>query len=156
MDPTLVAAAASAASAVSAGLVAGLTETSKQAVADAYRKVKDVIVRRYPTVDVEVVEARPQATSRQAVLAEELAEAGAVEDPELTAAVRELWQVIAEHSPKAAEPVGVRLSEVAAGEIEISGIAAAGASGVVADRVRVGGKFSVTDVQVTSELPGPR
>jgi hypothetical protein len=156
VDPTIVAAATAAASAVSAGLVAGLTETAKQAVADAYRKVKGVLGRRYPSVDVEVVEARPQAVSRQVVLAEELAEAGAGEDTELAAAVQQLWRVIEEHSPKAAELVGVKLTRVEAGELEIRGIKAVGASGVVADTVKVAGKFSVTDVQVASELPGPR
>lgn len=156
MDPAIMAAATAAASAVSAGVVTGLTETAKLAVADAYQKVKGVLVGKYPSVDVAVVEARPHATSRQLVLAEELTEAGAAEDAELATLVQQLWQVIAEHSPKAADLVGVKLTRVRAGELEIHGIKAAGASGVVAENVQVDGKFSVTDVQVASELPHPR
>ncbi|MGK8508236.1 hypothetical protein ACRS5S_09285 [Nocardia asiatica] len=156
MDPTIMAAAAAAASAVSAGAVAGLTETAKQAVTDAYQKVKGVIGRKYPSVDLAVVEARPEAKSRHLVLAEELTEAGAGADPELAAMVQQLWQVIEEHTPTVSGLVGVRLTRVQAGELEISGIAAAGASGVIADTVQVDGKFSVTDVRVTSEFPHPR
>ncbi|MEU2035422.1 hypothetical protein [Nocardia amamiensis] len=156
MDPTIVAAAAAAASAVSAGVVAGVSETAKQAVADAYQQVKAVLARKFPSVDVDVVESRPQAESRQVVLAEELTAAGAGADPELTAAVQLLWRVIHEHTPQAADIAGVKLTRVEAGEVEICGIAAAGASGVVADEVKVDGKFSVTDVQVVSQPPHPR
>ncbi|WP_405180918.1 hypothetical protein OG225_06940 [Nocardia sp. NBC_01377] len=156
MDPTIMAAATAAASAVSAGLVAGVTATAQQAVTDAYQKVKGVLTRKYPSVDVEIVESRPQVESRQLVLAEELTAAGADTDTELTALVQQLWHVIEQHSPKAADLVGVKLTRVEAGELEIRGIKAAGASGVIADQVKVTGKFSVTDVQVASELPDPR
>ncbi|MGW4369147.1 hypothetical protein ACWEKT_26225 [Nocardia takedensis] len=152
----IMAAAVAAASAVSTGVVAGLTETAQQAVGEAYRKVKAVLGRRYPSVDVEVVESRPQAPARQAVLTAELVEAGAGEDPELGAAVAELWRVIEQHSPTAAQLVGVQLRRVRAGELEISAVKAAGASGVVAEDVTVAGKFSISDVQVSRELPDPR
>ncbi|MGW4371787.1 hypothetical protein ACWEKT_39840 [Nocardia takedensis] len=156
MDPTIMAAAAAAASAVSAGLAAGLTETAQSAVADAYQKVKAVISRNYPSVEVEVVETRPEVISRQAVLAEELAAAGADEDPQLAELVEELWRVIEENSPKVADLVGVQLRHVEADELEIRTIKAVGARGVIIENVKVRKKLSVTDVEVASELPGPR
>ncbi len=144
-----------AASAVSAGLAAGVSETAQLAVGDAYRKVKELLGRRYASVDVEVVEARPQILARQAVLAEELKAAGAGADTELAAAVQVLLNVIEQHSPKAAELVGVRLERVEAGRVEVRGIRAAGATGVIAKDVKTSGEFSVTDVQVVSERPDP-
>jgi hypothetical protein len=156
VGPEVMAAAMAAASAVSAGLAAGVSETAKLAVGDAYQRVKDVLGRRYSSVDVEVVEARPQAPARQVVLAEELEAAGAGADPELAEAVQVLLEAIEQHSPEAAELVGVQLERVEAGRIEVRGIRAAGASGVIAKEVKVAGDFSVTDVQVVSEPLDPR
>ncbi|WP_067460074.1 hypothetical protein [Nocardia alba] len=132
-----------------------MTETAKLAVGDAYKKVKELLERRYSSVDVEIVEARPQALKRQEVLAEELEAAGAGADTELAAAVQVLLGVIEQHSPQAAELVGVRLERVEAGQIEVRGIRAAGASGVIAKDVKTLGDFSVTDVQVVSARPDP-
>ncbi|MGI5219523.1 hypothetical protein [Nocardia sp. CA-290969] len=145
-----------AASAVSAGLAAGVSETAALAVGDAYRKVKDLLGRRYSSVDVGVVESRPQVSARQVVLAEELEAAGAGADQELAAAVQALLDVIERHSPESATLVGVRLERVEAGRVEVRGIRAAGASGVIAKDVKAGGEFSVTDVQVVSEPPHPQ
>ncbi|WP_083874743.1 hypothetical protein [Nocardia paucivorans] len=156
MDSEVIAAAVAAASAVSAGLAAGVSETAKLAVGDAYRKVKDVLGRRYSSVDVEIVESRPQVSTRQVVLAEELEAAGAGTDEELVAAVQALLEVIGRHSPQAAELVGVRLERVEADRVEVRGIRASGASGVIAKDVKAAGDFSVTDVQVVSEPPHPR
>ncbi|MFC8046697.1 hypothetical protein [Nocardia sp. NPDC057353] len=156
MGPEVMAAAMAAASAVSAGLAAGVSETAKLAVGDAYRQVKELLGRRYASVDVEVVEARPQVPARQVVLAGELEATGASADSELAAAVQVLLDVIAQHSPKAAEVVGVRLERVEAGRVEVRGIRAAGGSGVIARDVKAAGDFSVTDVQVSSEPPHPR
>ncbi|WP_156094865.1 hypothetical protein [Nocardia lijiangensis] len=156
MSPEIMAAAMAAASAVSAGLATGVSETAKLAVGDAYQKVKDVLARRYSAVDVEVVESRPQVPARQAVLAEELAAVGASADAELAAAVQVLLGAIEQHSPKAAELVGVQLKRVDAGRVEVRGIRASGASGVIAEDVKAAGEFSVTDVQVVSERPDPR
>ncbi|MCX0272505.1 hypothetical protein NLM24_17710 [Nocardia zapadnayensis] len=151
-----MAAAMAAASAASAGLAAGVGETAKLAVGDAYQRVKDMLRQRYSSVDVEVVEARPRAPARQVVLAEELEAAGAGADAELAEAVQVLLGVLEQHSPEAAELVGVRLERVEAGRVEVRGIRAVGAGGVFAKEVRVAGDFSVTDVQVVSEPPDPR
>ncbi|WP_280341609.1 hypothetical protein [Nocardia abscessus] len=130
-------------------------ETAKLAVSDAYQKVKQILGRQYPSVDVEVVSARPQVPARQAVLAGELEAVGASADAELVAAVQVLLGVIEQHSPKAAGLVGVQLKRMEADRIEVRAIKASGASGVIAEDVKAAGEFSVTDVQV-SELPDPR
>ncbi|WP_280297087.1 hypothetical protein [Nocardia abscessus] len=147
MDPvTLVAAA------VAAGAAAGLTDTAKQAVVDAYQAVKGLITRRYESVDVAVVEMRPEVPSRRLVLAEELTQAGAGGDEELLAAARYLLQVIQEQAPRAAETVGVKLTRVEAGEIEITDIASSG-SGFIATDTSVAGTLKVSGIQAGIQEP---
>ncbi|MEU2013861.1 hypothetical protein [Nocardia sp. NPDC019302] len=154
MDPvTLVAAA------VAAGAAAGLTDTAKQAVVDAYQGLKGLISGRYHSVDMAIVESRPEAASRRVVLAEELAEAGAGDDQELLTAAQHLLQVIQEQAPQAAETVGVRLTRVQAGEIEITDIASEG-SAFIAEDTSVAGTLRVSGIQAGAEPrphpPAPR
>ncbi|MEV0433297.1 hypothetical protein [Nocardia sp. NPDC050413] len=155
MDPAIMAAATAAASAVSAGLVAGITDTSKAAIADAYRGFKDLLTRKYGSVDVEIVEQRPAAPSRQVVLAEELGAAGADEDPELIEAVQRLWRVIAEQAPAVAETVGVRLDGVeAGGDIEISDITTSSGAAAHLTEVRAGRSIKITGIHA-GDRPDP-
>lgn len=156
MDPNIVAAAVAAASAVGAGAVAGLTETAKKAVDDAYQGFKGVLSRNHASVDVGVVEARPDAESRRAVLVAELVEAEAESDPEYLSAARELVRVLRENAPAAAEIVGVRLARFEAADLEIKNVTAVGGSGFIAEDVRIGGKATVADISVSQEPPHPR
>ncbi|KQU32813.1 hypothetical protein ASH04_12040 [Rhodococcus sp. Leaf233] len=89
------------------------------------------------------------------MLAGELDHAGAGVDVELVGAVQVLLTALTQHTPAVAQVVGVQLTRLEAGRVEVSGIRAAGASGVVAGDVTVAGELSVTDVDVVSELPGP-
>ncbi|MFI6959646.1 hypothetical protein ACIBJI_40045 [Nocardia sp. NPDC050408] len=150
MDPMALVAAAVAAGA--AGTSAGLSETAKKAVADAYQALKGLITRRYTSVEVAVVETRPQLRSRRTVLAEELLEAGAGEDRELVDAARYLLQVIEEYAPQSAEVVGVQLRRVRAGELEITDVVSTGTA-VVAEETEVVGTLKITGVR--SGFPEP-
>lgn len=151
----MASAVAAGATALSTGVVAGLSDGAKLAVTDAYQALKAVIARKYSTVDIEVVESRPQVPARQKVLATELAEAGAATDDELHAAAQQLWQAIDQHVPRVAEIVGVKLTRVKAGELEIGKITATGASGVIAEEVVVDGAFRIGDVTATQAPPHP-
>ncbi|MEV6060892.1 hypothetical protein AB0L62_12910 [Nocardia asteroides] len=156
MDPTIVASAVAAgATALSTGVVAGLSDAAKLAVTDAYQGLKAVITRKYSTVDIDVVEARPQVPARQNVLAAELAEAGAATDDELELAAQRLWLAIHQHVPQVADVVGVKLTRVKAGELEIGKVTATGASGVIAEEVVVDGAFRIGDVTATQAPPHP-
>lgn len=152
MDPSVVAAAVAAA--VSTGALTGLTDSAKQAVADAYTTLKGVLTRKYSTVDVTMVEARPESLARQDVLVAELVEAGVDSDGELQSAADHVLRLVHEHAPQAAELVGVKLTRVRAGELEITNIRAKGAFGIDAEHVQVTGKFVIKDVDV--EQPHPR
>ncbi|WP_280308184.1 hypothetical protein [Nocardia abscessus] len=65
------------AQALAAGAVAGLGETAKQAVADAYQHLKGLVTSRYGQVDVVALEQRPASEHRRQELAEDLQRAGA-------------------------------------------------------------------------------
>ncbi|WP_157171169.1 hypothetical protein [Nocardia araoensis] len=139
------------AAAVAAGAAAGLTDTAKQAVADAYRAVKGLIGGRYRTVDVAVVEQQPSAQTR-AVLAGQLQRAGAGDDAELLSAARELLVLVHQHAPEATEAVGVRLRAVRAGELEISDVTTTG-SGVIVESTTVQGTFKISGITAGSAEP---
>lgn len=154
MDPSIVVAAVAAA--VSAGAVSGLTDTAKRAVGDAYTGLRGVLTRKYASVDIAMVEARPESTARQEVLEAELVEAGADGDDELRGAAEYVLRVVHEHAPHAAELVGVNLTRVRAGELEITKIKVKSGSGVQAQDVQVTGKFVISDVEVEQLPPHPR
>lgn len=124
VDPSVVAAALAAA--VSAGATAGLTDTAKAAVADAYKALKGVLSRKYGSVDVAMVEAKPESLARQDVLEAELVDAGAEGDGELRGAAEQVLRVVHQYAPQAAELVGVKLTRVKASELEITRIKARG------------------------------
>ncbi|WKG13610.1 hypothetical protein QX204_34215 (plasmid) [Nocardia sp. PE-7] len=154
MDPSVVVAAV--AGAVSTGAVAGLTGSAQQAVTDAYAALKGMLNRKYASVDVAMVEAKPESVQRQDVLEAELVEAGAENDGELQAAAEHVLRVVHEYAPEVAELVGVKLTRVKAGDLEITKIRAKGASGVDAHDVQVKGRVVIRDVEVGQTPPHPR
>ncbi|MDE1674773.1 hypothetical protein [Nocardia gipuzkoensis] len=144
--------------ALAAGAAAGLTDTAKKAVGDAYQAMKSLVVRRYDSVEAEIVgiEKDPHQELRRQLLAAELMKVGAGDDQELLAAAKALLLVIHEHEPAAAESVGVRLTRVAAGhEIEIADVESAG-SGVIATDVSAGGALRIRGISAGGkESPHP-
>ncbi|MFI7531445.1 hypothetical protein [Nocardia salmonicida] len=133
-----------------------MTDSAKQAVADAYTALKGVLTRKYASVDVAMVEAKPDSLARQNVLEAELVEAGVEGDGELKTVAEHVLRVVHEHAPQAAELAGVKLTRVTANEIEITKIRATGVSGVIAQDVRVAGRFVISDVEVKQPPTHPR
>ncbi|WP_216892066.1 hypothetical protein [Nocardia alni] len=147
------------ANAVATGAAAGMTETAKSAVTDAYAALKARIVNHYSkaAIDLAAVESEPDEPLRRQLLAKQLDKAGAGADDELREAAQELLRQIAEYAPQAATTVGVQLTHVAAGgDIEIADIAVRGGSGVIATDVTADGSFRVSGVRAgTQEPPHP-
>jgi hypothetical protein len=131
---------------VAAGAAEGLKDTAAAAVKDAYAGLKRFLARKYPKVGVEAVEARPESEARRAVVAEDLADAGADKDKELLAAVGQLLEALRTHAPDAGAAVGVDLEKVSAEYLRLRDIASTG-TGV---RVREGefrGGIDIEDVR---------
>jgi hypothetical protein len=105
MDPIT----AAIVSAVSAGAISGLTEASKTAITDAYRKLKALLSKKCGGESdvvhaVNEVEAKPDSTGRQATLQEEVAAVKADQDQELLQAAQALLQLL-QASPEGAQHV---------------------------------------------------
>src|SRR3954454_5880725 len=96
-------------SALAAGAAAGLKDTSKAVVKDAYGALKAVLSRRYQHVDVEMLERKPGSDIKRASVAEDLNDAGAGEDRELIELARKLVAVVRENAAEAGAAVGVDL-----------------------------------------------
>lgn len=97
MDPITTAIVA----ALTAGAVAGVTDASKKAIADAYDALKGLLKKKFGhesevVKSVERLETRPDSTSRQGTLAEEVADAKAAHDPEILQAAQTLLDQVKE------------------------------------------------------------
>ncbi|MEU6187757.1 hypothetical protein [Nocardia sp. NPDC047038] len=129
MDPATI-----VATAVAVGAAAGLTDTAKQSVTDAYAALKGLLTRRYRDVDLAQVEADPDAAAEREALAGALEAYGAADDHELLTTATELISAAARADVGAA---GVDLEMVEAAALRISRVTATGTG------VRVhGGRFS--------------
>jgi hypothetical protein len=96
MDPI----SAAIITAIAAGATAAMTDVSATAVKDAYNGLKELISRKFTSVDLAALERKPDSESRQAVLADELAEIRADQDDELLAKVAELQAALKDHPPR--------------------------------------------------------
>lgn len=79
------------------GLLAGVQASAEEAVVDGYRALRDSITRRYGRgveMSIEMLETRPDSPQYQAAIAQELRNAGAEEDPELTRLARHLIDLV--------------------------------------------------------------
>ena len=86
MTPDIVANAIVAA--LSAGAVAGTTDTAKSAIADAYEGLKSLIKKKFghesdAAQAIDKLEAKPDSDGRKKTLAEELKAVNSASDPEL-------------------------------------------------------------------------
>jgi hypothetical protein len=94
MDPITTAIVAAA----SAGAISGLTEASKTAVTEAYRKLKALLTKKFGGESdvvhaVNEVEAKPDSAGRKATLQEEVAAVKADQDQEVLHTAQALLQL---------------------------------------------------------------
>jgi hypothetical protein len=85
--------------ALAAGAVSGLTETSKTAITDAYKKLKDLLVGKFGARSavvqaVDQLEAKPESAGRKESLQEELIAIDAGQDADVLAAAKHLLTLV--------------------------------------------------------------
>lgn len=134
--------------ALAAGATAGLTATAEQAVKDAYGGIKTWLKARYASVNLTALEKDPKSANRQGVLAEDLADAGAGEDPALQQKAQELLALLAqsEVGRAAAAGAGVILREVEVGQdLTVEEIIASG-TGFFGERLKIQGNLTIRGV----------
>ncbi|MFB8001522.1 hypothetical protein [Nocardia sp. NPDC056000] len=140
------------ATAVAVGAAAGLKDSAKQAVVDAYSGLKGLITSRYRGVDLGTVETKPESLSKRESLAEDLDDAGAGEDLELLAAAQGLIAIVRANAPQTGPAVGVDLARVEAEALRISDVEASG-TGVQAVDSTFHGNIDINNVRAGIQGP---
>jgi hypothetical protein len=97
MTPDIVANAIVAA--LSAGAVAGVSDTAKSGIADAYQGLKSLIKKKFGhdsevAEAIDKLEAKPDSDGNKKTLAEELEAVNSASDPELVSAAQSLLSLI--------------------------------------------------------------
>jgi hypothetical protein len=85
--------------ALSAGTIAGLTDTVKTAITDSYNKLKDLLTKKHGASSevvqaIEMLETKPEPHGRKEMLAEEIAAIKAEQDEEILAAAKQIWILV--------------------------------------------------------------
>jgi SEFIR domain-containing protein len=137
--------------ALSAGAAALTSGALSEAGKDAYKRLRDAILRVVSTADLEKLEQKPNSESRKGSLAEELAEAGKAEDAELVELAQHMITALKETS--AVDATGVSLEEVDAINIRLQRIVASG-SGVLIKKAKASGDIEISDVSAGVPPPG--
>jgi len=117
MDPVTIVAAA-----VAAGAAAGVTDTAKAAVTDAYAALKNLITGKYRGVDLTQVENEPDSEAHRDSLATDLIAHGADDDDELLTAALHLVDMVQQDAPTVGSVIGVDLERVEAVGLRIADV----------------------------------
>src|SRR5690242_3877381 len=140
--------------ALASGAATGLTEATAKAIKDAYAALKGLLARKYPSLSTSSVENKPESPVQRAALEESLRDADGDNDAELVNAAEALIEAIKAHDPEAAKTVGIDLTRVRAGELNVAGIRASGGSQAVrATDVSVAGAMTIKDVHTQGQDP---
>lgn len=142
------------ADAVAAGAAAGLKDTAKLAVKDAYKQLKNLVTGRYGQVDMTAVEQRPASEHRRSELAEDLTAAGAGGDTELLAAAQALLAAVRAHEAAAGVAVGVDLERVQAAALRVREVESTGTAIRVVDG-RFDGDIDLGSIRAGRQDPPP-
>jgi hypothetical protein len=134
--------------ALATGAAASVQAAVQDSISIAYTGLKDLLQRKFGrTEEVALLEAKPDAKSRQTVVQEMVQEVAADKDEEVLRQAQLLLDAIRQHAPQAAQIVGVSLEDVEAGaSLNIKDILSSG-SGVIAKRVKAGQDINVEGIR---------
>ncbi|TAK08151.1 MAG: hypothetical protein EPO39_05055 [Candidatus Manganitrophaceae bacterium] len=143
--------------ALATGAAAGLKPTAAKIIQDAYAGIKALIQRKYGETSVALLEKDPASKARRSVVQEELEKADAGSDPEMLAQAKALLDAVRQHAPETAGQIGVDLEEIKGASLRISDILAAGV-GVKVRKAEIAGDIEIKGVRAggASENPSKR
>ena len=143
MEPVTVTAIVTA---LTLGAIAGLQETAKQVVKEAYASLKAIIQRKYSKVNLKLLEEMPESKDRQVKIAEDLTQAGAEYDEELLNQAKILLKVIQKDASEIDSAIGVHLDDIKGASLRISNVIATG-TGIKATHANIGGDIEIKDIR---------
>jgi hypothetical protein len=132
--------------ALALGAAAAAKDIGGLAVKDAYTALKDLIVRRYPKVSVDVLAQAPESAQRRGVVEEDLQAAHAEADADLATLAKKLVVLIQQQAPTVATAIGIDLKDVEAVNLRLSDIVASG-TGVKVEKSRFSGDIAISGVR---------
>jgi hypothetical protein len=99
-----------------------------QAVKDAYAAVKALLRRKYASIDLAAIEAKPASESKRSSLAEDLQEVKAASDAELITHIQALVKALEQHptSEHEAKVIGIDLEKIKFGSLHVGDVSAEG------------------------------
>jgi hypothetical protein len=119
---------------------------------EAYKALKEAVLRIVSPSDVEKLEQNPNSEHRKGVIAEELEKAGQAEDPELARLAQALVTALKD-AGAAGGATGFSLEEVEAVNVRLRNITASG-DGVSIKRSTFTGDIEVGDITAGLQPPG--
>jgi hypothetical protein len=135
------------ASAIALGAAKGTKQPASQAIADAYKLLRNHLEDSYPSVDLWQLERDPHSPARRALLAEELNQTQAERDPVLICRIDDLLRIATENHSESNVAVILKHIQVAK-ELVINDVAGSG-GGVVGESWTVGGSIRISNANVT-------
>jgi hypothetical protein len=147
MDPLtiIVSALAAGASALGAGAVKGLTNAASDAVASAYRRLKERVLQYATEAGVDSIERKPESVAKRESLIEDLAGTAAEEDEQLLVVARELVEQLKAGQPQAGRAIGVDLEQIEGESLRIERVRAQG-TGVQVKGARIRRGIHISDI----------
>jgi len=134
------------------GAAAALKPTTEQVIKDTYAGIKELIQRKFGHVNVTPLEEKPASKARQAVVQEDLEQAGAGQDEELLRKAKALLDAVQAHASDAPEAVGLNLEDIKGASLSAERILAEGshATGVKVMGADITGDIRFSDVTARS------
>jgi hypothetical protein len=134
------------------GAATALKPTTEQAIKDAYAGMKALIQRKFGHIDVSLLETNPTSKARQAVVKEDLEQAGAGQDRELLSKVKAFLDTIQAHASDVPGIVGLNLEDIKGASLSAERILAEGnyATGVKVKGAEITGDIRFSDVTARS------
>jgi hypothetical protein len=132
--------------ALALGAAAGIKSTAEQAIKDCYSSIKALIKKKYPRIDLTILEDKPESESRRKVIAEDLAEVDAAKDKELLEKVGKLLETLNNTPIESHESIGVKLDDIEALSLTIRDVLSSG-SGIVVNKSRFSGDINLQGIK---------